>query len=76
MTLEEQFDANEYVISLLNEIKDKIDLELKGRATLLAQIADLATKVNYLIDELVDNDKPAYNKQSDAAVRRRERTWS
>jgi hypothetical protein len=71
VTIEEQFDRDEYVISLLNEIKDKQDLELKGRAVLLSQIAELK---DYVL-ELLNKDKPVYNKQSDAQARHRERTW-
>ena len=74
MTLEEQFDRDEYVISLLNEIKERIELEQNGRAMILAQIADLTTKLDYLIDEMV-GDKPVYPKQSDSQARHRERTW-
>lgn len=50
MTLEEQFDRDEYVISLLNEIKDKVDLEQKAKAMILSEIAGLRTKVDYIID--------------------------
>ena len=72
MTLEEQFDRDEYVISLLNEIKDKIDLEQKGRAMLLSQIADLYTKLDYIIDILTPLN---YFTHPDELIRQRERAW-
>lgn len=71
--LEQSFEIQEHVISLLEEIRDKVDLEQKARAMLLSQIADLTSKVNYLIESL---DKPIHSKQNDSAVRNRERAWS
>jgi len=75
--LEQSFgiNAQERIISLLEELKDKIDLEQKARAMQLSQIADLTSKVDYLIESLVDN-KPPQKQQSDAAIRNRERAWS
>lgn len=64
------FDKTELIIYLLNEIKDKIDLEQKSKA-MLSEIAGLGTKLDYMMDVL---GKPL-NKQSDSSARHRERTW-
>jgi hypothetical protein len=71
--LEQTFYTQQRLISLLEEIRDKVDLEQKARAMLLSQIADLTSKINYLIESMA---KPAHNKQNDIVVRNRERAWS
>jgi hypothetical protein len=73
--LEQTVGTQERITLLLEELRDKVDLEQKARAMLLSQIADLTTKVDYLIESLVDN-KPPQKLQSDAAIRNRERAWS
>jgi hypothetical protein len=73
--LEQTFVTQQRVISLLEEIKDILDVNQKARAMLLSQIADITTKLDYLIESLVDN-KPPQNRQSDSSARQRERAWS
>ena len=71
-TLEEQFNPQERVMFLLEDIKALLYLEQKSKTMLLSEIADLKTKLDYIIDVL---SKPL-NKQSDSSARHRERTWS
>jgi hypothetical protein len=71
--LEETVGTQEHIIALLEELRDKVDLDQKARAMLLSQIADLTSKVNYVIESM---DKPVHNKQNDISIRHRERAWS
>jgi hypothetical protein len=62
---------------LLEEIRDVLDCNQKGRAMLLSQIADLTNKVDNLstkVNYLVELNKP--KPQSDSSARQRERTWT
>jgi hypothetical protein len=70
--LEEQFDKSEFIISILQELKDKVDLNQKSNALLLAEIAELRSEIE-LIKDIVSR---RFRTQNDSQVARRERTWS
>ena len=72
MTLEEQFESDDRAIFLLEEIKEILELDQKAKAMLLSEIADLKTKLDYIMDKL---GKPL-DRQSDSSARHRERTWT
>ena len=70
--LEEQFDRSEFIISLLQEVKEKVDLNQKSNALLLAEVAELRSEIA-IVKEIVSR---RFRTQNDAQVARRERTWS
>lgn len=72
ISLVQTFDKDEFIISILKEIKDKIDLYQKSNASVLAAIAELKSDIN-TIKDIVSR---RFRTQNDAAVAKRERTWS
>jgi hypothetical protein len=71
MTLERTFDKDEFIISLLKEIKEKQDLQQKQNAWILSKLKMQDEKMDSLLDRI-----PRNGSQSDAATARRERYWS
>jgi hypothetical protein len=72
MTLEEQFDKLEYLVSMLLDIRDKVDLYQKSNALLLAEVAGLKSQIE-IVKAIVSR---RFRTQNDAAVARRERGYS
>ena len=50
ISLGQTFDKDEFIISILKEVRDKQDLELKAKATILKQIAELKSDVDAVKD--------------------------
>jgi hypothetical protein len=71
MTLEKTSERDEFIISLLKEIKEKQDLQLKQNAWILSKLKIQDEKLDSLLDRT-----PRYRSQTDASVAKRERTWN
>jgi hypothetical protein len=71
MTLEKTFSKDEFIISLLKEIKEKQDLQQKQNAWMLSKLKIQDDKMDSLLDRT-----PRYRSQADATIARRERCWS